>query len=281
MGSIQLKTEIPGPKSQALVARREAATPQGAAKLTGVAIERAEGAILTDVDGNQLLDFAGGIGVLAVGHCPPTVVNAIQAQTEKMIHLCAIVGTYEPYVEFAEMLNTVAPGNTPKKTVLLNSGAESVETAVKIARSYTGRGGIIVFEGGYHGRTNMTLAMTSKYGLFKKGFGPITPETMIDHEQYFRLDLITVVKRLIPCCAVATIVKQAKSLRTVFIVKFWQSFTTGPDRIRLLNAFLKTFGISIPVIRHHGRPAVWNQFMHCHVPKCQYAVTSKAIARIN
>ncbi len=176
MGSIQLVTEVPGPKSQAIVARREAATPQGAAKLTGVAIERAQGAVLTDVDGNQLLDFAGGIGTLAVGHCPPAVVNAVQSQAEKMIHLCAIVGTYEPYVEFAEMLNQIAPGDTPKKTVLLNSGAEAVETAVKIARSHTGRGGIIVFEGGYHGRTNMTLAMTSKYGLFKKGFGPFTPE---------------------------------------------------------------------------------------------------------
>ncbi|MCI0709637.1 MAG: 4-aminobutyrate--2-oxoglutarate transaminase [Chloroflexi bacterium] len=176
MGSIQLKTEIPGPRSREVVARREAATPQGAAKLTPIVIEKAEGAVLTDIDGNQLLDFAGGIGTLAVGHCPPEVVNAVKMQAEKMLHLCAIVGTYEPYVEIAELLNDVTPGNHRKKTVLLNSGAEAVETAVKIARSYTGRSGIIVFEGAYHGRTNMTLSMTSKYGLFKKGFGPFAPE---------------------------------------------------------------------------------------------------------
>lgn len=176
MPTIHLVTELPGPKSQALVARREAATPRGAAKLTPVAIEKAEGAAITDVDGNTLLDFAGGIGVLAVGHCPPNVVNAIKNQADHLLHLCAIVGTYEVYVEAAERLNAVAPGDFPKKTVLLNSGAEGIETAVKIARAATGRPAIIVFEGAYHGRTNLTLAMTSKYGLFKKGFGPFAPE---------------------------------------------------------------------------------------------------------
>jgi 4-aminobutyrate aminotransferase/(S)-3-amino-2-methylpropionate transaminase len=176
MPSIQLLTEIPGPKSRALVARREAATPRGAAKTTTVAVERAEGATVTDVDGNTLLDFAGGIGALAVGHCPPNVVQALQDQAEKLIHLCAIVGTYEPYVRAAELLNEVTPGDFPKKTVLLNSGAEAIETAVKVARSYTRRSAIIVFEGAYHGRTNLTLSMTSKYNLFKKGFGPFAPE---------------------------------------------------------------------------------------------------------
>src|SRR5690606_37709885 len=167
MASIHLQTEIPGPKSQALVARREAATPRGAAKATTIAVERAKGAVVTDVDGNTLLDFAGGIGALAVGHCPPNVVQALKDQAEKLIHLCAIVGTYEPYVRVAELLNEVTPGDFPKKTVLLNSGAEGIETAVKIARSYTKRAGLIVFEGAYHGRTNLTLTMTSKYSLFK------------------------------------------------------------------------------------------------------------------
>lgn len=176
MPSIDLITEIPGPNSRALVARREAATPRGAAKATTIAVERAEGAVLIDVDGNRLLDFAGGIGALAVGHCPPAVVQAIREQAERLIHLCAIVGTYEPYVRAAELLNEVTPGDFPKKTVLLNSGAEALETAVKIARSATGRAAVIVFEGAYHGRTNLTLAMTSKYGLFKKGFGPFAPE---------------------------------------------------------------------------------------------------------
>jgi 4-aminobutyrate aminotransferase/(S)-3-amino-2-methylpropionate transaminase len=176
MPTINLVTELPGPNSKAIVARREAATARGAAKLTPVAIVKAQGAAVTDADDNTLLDFAGGIGVLAVGHCPPNVVNALKDQAEQLIHMCAIVGTYEPYVRAAELLNEVTPGNYPKKTVLLNSGAEGNETAVKIARAYTGRPAIIVFEGAYHGRTNLTLSMTSKYGLFKKGFGPFAPE---------------------------------------------------------------------------------------------------------
>lgn len=176
MPTIHLVTEIPGPKSREMVARREAATARGAAKLTPLVVAKAAGAAVTDIDGNTLIDLAGGIGVLAVGHCPPNVVEALQKQAADLIHFCAIVGTYEPYVEAAERLNQVVPGDFPKKTVLLNSGAEANETAVKIARSFTGRPAIIVFEGAYHGRTNLTLAMTSKYGLFKKGFGPFAPE---------------------------------------------------------------------------------------------------------
>jgi 4-aminobutyrate aminotransferase/(S)-3-amino-2-methylpropionate transaminase len=176
MPTIQLVTEVPGPNSRLMAARRDAATPRGAAKASAIAIVRAQGAALIDADGNTLLDFAGGIGALAVGHCPPNVVDAIKDQAEKLIHLCAIVGTYEPYVRAAELLNEVTPGNFPKKTILLNSGAEALETAVKIARAHTGRPAVIVFEGAYHGRTNLTLAMTSKYGLFKKGFGPFAPE---------------------------------------------------------------------------------------------------------
>ncbi len=176
MSTINLITEVPGPKSRAIAARREAATPRGASKASSIVITEARGATLVDADGNTLLDFAGGIGVLAVGHCPPNVVNAIKGQAEKLIHLCAIVGTYEPYVEAAELMNEVTPGDFAKKTLFMNSGAEAVEAAVNISRSYTGRSAIIVFEGAYHGRTNLALAMTSKYGLFKKGFGPFAPE---------------------------------------------------------------------------------------------------------
>ncbi len=176
MPTINLVTEIPGPKSQALVARREHATSKGAAKLTQIAVESANGSAVTDVDGNTYIDLAGGIGTLAVGHTPENVVNALKEQAEKLIHMCSIVSTYEPFVEVAELLNAVTPGDHPKKTVLLNSGAEAVEAAVKIARAHTGRQAIIVFEGAYHGRTNMTMAMTSKYSLFKKGFGPFAPE---------------------------------------------------------------------------------------------------------
>lgn len=169
-------TEVPGPRSRAIVARRDAVTARGAAKLTDLAIERAEGAVVVDADGNRLLDFAGGIGVLAVGHRPESVVAALKEQAEKLIHFCAIVGSYEPYVQLAERLCEIAPVDGARKAVLLNSGAEAVETAVKIARSATGRQAVVVFEGAYHGRTNLTLAMTSKYGLFKKGFGPFAPE---------------------------------------------------------------------------------------------------------
>jgi len=148
----------------------------GAAYLTELAVESAEGAVVTDVDGNQLLDFAGGIGVLAAGHCPPDVVGAIQEQAGSLLHMCAIVASYEPMVALAEALNEITPGDFAKKSLLMNSGAEAVESAVKIARVATGRQAILVFEGGYHGRTNMTMSMTSKYGLFKKGFGPFASE---------------------------------------------------------------------------------------------------------
>lgn len=173
---IRLVTDVPGPRSQAILARREAATPQGNAKLTPISIESAHGALVTDVDGNQYIDLAGGIGVLAVGHTPDRVVAAMQEQAAKLIHMCAIVATYEPFVEVAERLNAISPGDFSKKTVLMNTGAEAVETAVNIARAHSRRQGIVVFEGGYHGRTNLTMAMTSKFNLFKKGFGPFAPE---------------------------------------------------------------------------------------------------------
>ena len=176
MPTINLVTEVPGPKSRAIVARREAVTPRGAAKLTSIAVERAHGAAVTDADGNTLLDFAGGIGMLAVGHTPEPVVAAIKAQADKVIHPCAIVATSEPMVALAELLTSVAPIEGPAKATFMSSGAEAVETAVNIARAYTGRPGIVVFEGAYHGRTNLTLTMTSKYALFKKGFAPFAPE---------------------------------------------------------------------------------------------------------
>ena len=176
MSAIRIVSEIPGPQSRELVARRAAATARGAAYLTPLAIASARGATVTDADGNRLLDFAGGIGTLAVGHNEASVVAAIHEQTDALIHMCAIVASYEPFVALAERLNEITPGAFAKKTLLLNSGAEAVEAAVKIARAHTGRAGIIVFEGAYHGRTNMTMAMTSKYALFKRGFGPFAPE---------------------------------------------------------------------------------------------------------
>jgi 4-aminobutyrate aminotransferase / (S)-3-amino-2-methylpropionate transaminase / 5-aminovalerate transaminase len=176
MGAINLVTEVPGPRSREIVARREAAMTRGIGKLTPIAVERAKGALVTDVDGNTYIDFAGGIGMFAVGHNYPPLVDAIKHQVDQLVHMCAIVGSYEPLVIVSELLNEITPGDHAKKTALLNSGAEAVEAAVKIARAHTKRQGIIVFEGAYHGRTNMTMSMTSKYKLFKSGFGPFAPE---------------------------------------------------------------------------------------------------------
>ena len=176
MASIQLKTEIPGPRSKALLARRATAVPNGLGKATDVVVERAEGALVHDVDGNTFIDFIGGIGALAVGHCPPPIVDAMHTEAQHLIHMCSLVGTYESYVRLCELLNEVTPGAFAKKTLLANSGAEAVENAVKAARAYTRRPGVICFEGGYHGRTLLTLSLTSKYSLFKKGMGPFASD---------------------------------------------------------------------------------------------------------
>ncbi|HSD86145.1 MAG TPA: 4-aminobutyrate--2-oxoglutarate transaminase [Kofleriaceae bacterium] len=176
MTAIHRVTEIPGPNSRAILERRAAAVVRGLGKSTEVVVDSAEGALVRDVDGNTLIDLAGGIGVAAAGHCPETVVAAIEAQARRLLHPCALVATYEPYVALCELLNEVTPGDFAKKTLLGNSGAEAVENAVKIARAYTKRAGILCFEGGYHGRTLLTLSLTSKYGLFKQGFGPFAPE---------------------------------------------------------------------------------------------------------
>jgi 4-aminobutyrate aminotransferase/(S)-3-amino-2-methylpropionate transaminase len=174
--TINIVSPIPGPKSQEMLARRAAAMPNGAAKSTDVVIESAKGAVVKDIDGNTLLDFAGGIGMMNVGHSEPKIINAVKKQLDKYTHTCAIVSTFEPPIMLAELLHQVTPGDFPKKTLFGNSGSEAVENAVNIARYYTQRPGVIVFEGGYHGRTYLTLSLTSKYGLFKKGFGSMASD---------------------------------------------------------------------------------------------------------
>ena len=176
MPSIRLKTAIPGPRSQALAARRERAVPRGIGHSTPVYAESARGALLTDVDGNVFIDFAGGIGTLNVGHANPEVVKAASEQLGRATHTCFSVAPYEPYVALAETLNRLTPGRFAKKTMLANSGAEALENAVKIARHATGREAIVVFEHAFHGRTLMTLSMTSKVRPYKFGFGPFAPE---------------------------------------------------------------------------------------------------------
>ena len=178
MNTINLQTSIPGPKSLEIMERRKNSMPLGLAKSTDIAIAAAEGGVVTDVDGNTMLDFAGGIGMMNIGHNNKQVVDAMKEQLNKYTHICSLVATPEPYVELAELLNSLTPGNFPKKTLLANSGSEAVENAVNIARYYTKRSAVICFEGGYHGRTLLTLSLTSKYALFKKGFGPFVNDVV-------------------------------------------------------------------------------------------------------
>jgi len=176
MATIQLKTQIPGPKSKALSERRSHAVPRGLSHATPIYVAKTEGAILEDVDGNRYIDFAGGIGCLNTGHRAPGVLTAIERQLDKFLHTCVQVTPYESYIRLAERLNQITPGNFPKKTLFVNSGAEAVENAVKIARAATGRPGIIAFEDAFHGRTMMALSLTSKTHPYKAGFQPFPGE---------------------------------------------------------------------------------------------------------
>jgi 4-aminobutyrate aminotransferase/(S)-3-amino-2-methylpropionate transaminase len=171
-----LITAIPGPKSAELIKRRADAVSASLGTAFPVFIERAEGSIIVDVDGNSILDLAAGIAVLNVGHSTPKVVENIKTQIDAFSHTCFMIVPYTGYVEVCEALNRLTPGKFKKKSVLMNSGAEALENAVKIARSYTKRQAIVVFEHGYHGRTNLTMAMTAKNMPYKDGFGPFAPE---------------------------------------------------------------------------------------------------------
>ena len=174
--SISIITEIPGHKSQELMKRRQESIPQGVFQVTPIFVQKGEGAVLIDVDGNHFLDFAGGIGVMNVGHSNPEVVKAITKGIKKFTHTCFHVGMYEPYLQLAEKLNNIIPGKFKKKTFFANSGAEAVENAIKIARSYTKRQAVVSFEHAFHGRTLLALTLTSKIMPYKAGFGPYAPE---------------------------------------------------------------------------------------------------------
>ena len=176
MGTIQLQTPIPGPKSKALGERRAAAVPRGLSHATPIYVARTEDAWIEDVDGNRYIDFAGGIGCLNVGHRRKPVVAAVREQLDRFLHTCVQVTPYESYVRLAERMNEVTPGRFPKKTLFLNSGAEAVENAVKIARCYTKRPAVICFEDAFHGRTMLTMSLTSKTHPYKAGFEPFAAD---------------------------------------------------------------------------------------------------------
>jgi 4-aminobutyrate aminotransferase/(S)-3-amino-2-methylpropionate transaminase len=171
-----LVTAIPGPKSAELIKRRADAVSASLGTAFPVFIERAEGAIILDVDGNSILDLGAGIAVLNVGHAAGKVIENVKTQIDAFAHTCFMVVPYNGYVEVCEALNRLTPGKHKKKSALFNSGAEAIENAVKIARKFTKRSAVVVFEHGYHGRTNLTMAMTAKNMPYKDGFGPFAPE---------------------------------------------------------------------------------------------------------
>ena len=172
----RLVTAIPGPKSTEALKRRTEATSGGLGMAIPVVIERASDAILLDIDGNQIIDLGSGIGVTGVGNSAQRVVDRVIEQVQAFTHTCFTVAPYMNYIEVCEKLNAMTPGSHKKKSLLVNSGAEAVENAVKIARHYTKRAAIVVFEHSYHGRTNLTMALTAKNMPYKEGFGPFAPE---------------------------------------------------------------------------------------------------------
>jgi 4-aminobutyrate aminotransferase/(S)-3-amino-2-methylpropionate transaminase len=171
-----LVTEIPGPASLQLTKRRAASVSAGVGTTMPVFAARAAGGIVEDVDGNRLIDLGSGIAVTTVGSSAPRVIDAVRAQVGDFTHTCFMVTPYEQYVAVAEQLNQLAPGPGEKRSVLFNSGAEAVENAVKIARAYTRKDAVVAFDHAYHGRTNMTMALTAKSMPYKSGFGPFAPE---------------------------------------------------------------------------------------------------------
>lgn len=172
----RIVTAIPGPKSRELQARRTATVAGGVGSVLPVFAARADGGVVEDVDGNRFIDFGSGIAVTSVGASAEAVVRRASAQLADFTHTCFMVTPYEGYVEVCERLAELTPGDHAKKSALFNSGAEAVENAVKIARAYTKRQAVVVFDHGYHGRTNLTMALTSKNMPYKNGFGPFAPE---------------------------------------------------------------------------------------------------------
>ncbi|MGW5524820.1 4-aminobutyrate--2-oxoglutarate transaminase [Gordonia sp. NPDC003950] len=172
----RLVTELPGPRSRELGARRATSVAAGVSSILPTYAVDGDGGVLVDVDGNSLIDLGSGIAVTSVGSANPAVAAAVADQAGHLIHTCFMVAPYEGYVEIAEKLNALTPGDHDKRTALFNSGAEAVENAVKIARLATGRNAVVAFDHAYHGRTNLTMALTAKNMPYKQGFGPFTPE---------------------------------------------------------------------------------------------------------
>src|SRR5215468_10275642 len=174
--AIELRTEIPGPRSREITERKERVVADPLGLYLPIVIADGRGATVTDVDGNGFVDFAGGVGCLNVGHAHPRVVTAVQEQAARLFHTDFTIVPYEIYVEYAERLTAIAPFSGPSKAAFFNAGTEAVENAVKFARGYTQRPAVIGFEGAFHGRTLLSLTLTSKTHPYKAGLGPFAPE---------------------------------------------------------------------------------------------------------
>lgn len=188
--NVKLITSIPGPKSKELIEARQKYVANGVSMSIDIAVTEAKGALIKDVDGNVLLDFAAGIGVQNVGHCDDEIVKAIKEQVDKYIHPCFHIATYEPYVALCKKLTEITVGNYEKKVMLANSGAEALENAIKVSKAYTKKTGILSANGSFHGRTHMTMSITSKYKPYKFGFGPFVSDTYkFDYPYSYRAPL--------------------------------------------------------------------------------------------
>ncbi|WP_432876750.1 4-aminobutyrate--2-oxoglutarate transaminase [Kribbella sp. CA-245084] len=197
----RLVTEIPGPLSRSLAARKDGAVSSAVGTMLPVYVAAAGGGVVVDIDGNSLIDLGSGIAVTTVGNSNPRVAEAVAAQASAFTHTCFMITPYDGYIEVAEALNRLTPGDHDKRTALFNSGAEAVENAIKIARSHTGKQAVVAFDHGYHGRTNLTMALTAKSMPYKSGFGPFAPEVYRAPMSYpFRdggLDGVTAARRAI------------------------------------------------------------------------------------
>ena len=213
-----LHTAVPGPRSRELQARRVSAVAGGVASALPVFVERAGGGVLVDADGNHLIDFGSGIAVVNVGNAAPEVVARVWEQVGEFTHACFTVTPYEGYVEVCEALNRLTPGGHDKRSALFNSGAEAVENAVKIARRFTGRDAVVVFDHAYHGRTNLTMAMTAKNMPYKDGFGPFAGEVYRVPMSYPFRDPAGMTGQEAAARAITTIEKQVGADRTAALV---------------------------------------------------------------
>ncbi|MCR3754092.1 4-aminobutyrate--2-oxoglutarate transaminase [Lentzea californiensis] len=212
----RLRTAIPGPKSLELQARRKGAVAAGVGSTLPVFIDSADDGLLIDVDGNQLIDLGSGIAVTNAGNPAPAVAEAVHAQIDRFSHTCFMITPYESYLEVCEQLNELTPGDHEKRSVLFNSGAEAVENAVKIARHVTGRQAVVVFDHGYHGRTNLTMALTAKNMPYKHRFGPFAPEVYRVPASYPLHDGLTGAEAAVR--AIAAVEKQVGADNTAAVV---------------------------------------------------------------